>query len=82
MTRYHAVIIDECGQEAGVDVEAKNHREAYKAVHDAYPENRGIVQLESPADTAKRQRRIYERVERELNGDFREWDYEQRYSGG
>ena len=79
MTKYHAVMLDECGHEFGTSVEAKDKAEAYDELRDMYPENRGIVQLESPADTQRREDAMYERLEREQDGDFREWEYEQHY---
>lgn len=62
MTHFHAVMLDECGQEFGAGVEAANRDEAYEMLREDYPENRGIVQLESPADTAKREADIYARA--------------------
>lgn len=70
MTHYHAVMLDECGDEFGAGVEAKDRAEARDLLREMYPENRGIVQLESPEDTRERERRMYERLEAEQNGEF------------
>jgi hypothetical protein len=70
MTKFHAVMIDETGQgEFGVTFEAKTRAKAYDYLHENYPESR-CDQLESPADTRKRERRIYEQAERAYNGEF------------
>lgn len=58
MTKYHAVMRDECGGEFGADVEASNRDEAYDKLSEDYPESQ-VVQLESPSDTLERERRIY-----------------------
>jgi len=79
MTHYHAVMIDECGQEFGAGVEAKTRDEAYDLLYDMYPENRGIVQLEDPSDTQRREEDMWARLDREQDGDFREWEYEQHW---
>lgn len=69
MTHYHAVMIDECGQEFGAGVDARDKAEAYDKLREMYPENRGIVQLESPQDTADREARMYARLNAELYDD-------------
>jgi hypothetical protein len=79
MTQYHAVMLDECGDEFGATISARNREAAEEKLRERYPESRGIVQLESPADTRERERRQYERANREYEGDFREWEYEQGY---
>lgn len=58
MTKYHAVMIDECGGEFGADVEASSREDAYEQLHEDYPESR-VAQLESPEDTIAREQRIY-----------------------
>ena len=76
MTRlihFHAVMLDECGQEFGAGVEAVDRQEARDQLREMYPENRGIVQLESPEDTAAREQRIYEDA---LLGDSEHRDYD------
>lgn len=74
MTQFHAVILDECGNEFGVTVNAPTRSEAYDEVMDSYPENRGIVQMESPQDTQDREaairRSLYARLQAEQNGEF------------
>lgn len=72
--KYHAVMKDETGCEFGVSVIARTRGQAYEKLEDDYPES-CCVQLESPADTKKRERRIWEQVEREMNGDFTWGDY-------
>jgi len=52
--KFHAVLVDECGDEFGVDIEAKNHDEALRKSRDNYPESR-VVQVESPADARRRE---------------------------
>lgn len=61
MTHYHAVMIDETGCEFGVGVDAKNRDEAMEKLRENYPES-SIAQLESPADTRRRERRMYARI--------------------
>lgn len=56
MTYYHAVMLDECGDEFGAGVEAENREEARTELREMYPENRGIVQLEDAKDTQARGR--------------------------
>lgn len=75
MIRYHAVLLEECGYEFGADVTAASREEAYDELREMYPENRGIVQLESPEDTAARERRMYARLEAEMDGDCYYDDY-------
>ena len=67
--RYHAVLIDECGQEFGADVLAETKSEAYEKLRENYPESR-IDQIEDDNDTARRQAWIYERVSSD------DYDYE------
>ena len=73
MTQYHAVILDECGDEFGVTVSASSRDEAYDKVRDSYPENRGIVQLESPSDTAAREARTYSQAMYDDHLDDEAW---------
>lgn len=67
MTTFHAVMLDETGCEFGASVTAKSRSAAYDKLRDNYPESR-CVQLESPADTAKREARMYRQIEREYDG--------------
>lgn len=78
MTEFHAVMIDETGCEFGVSVTAKSRSEAYDKLREDYPESR-CDQLESPVDTAAREKRMYDRIMAEQDGDYREWEYEQGY---
>ena len=67
MTKFWAVMLDETGCEFGVGVEAKSRAKAYEILADCYSESR-CVQLESPADTAKRERRMYRQAQRAYDG--------------
>lgn len=64
MTTFHAVMIDETGCEFGTCVTAKSRAAAFAKLRENYPESR-CDQLESPADTRKRERRLYQQAERE-----------------
>ena len=68
MTKYHAVMLDETRCEFGVDLEASDRSEAYAQLRDDYPEST-CVQLESAADSEKRESAMYEHIE--AGGD---WD--------
>jgi hypothetical protein len=61
MIKFHAVLTDECGSEFGADVTANTRMEAYAMLDEDYPESR-VVQLESPDDTARREKAIYNEV--------------------
>lgn len=67
MTNFHAVLLDECGMEFGASVRAIDYQEARDQLREMYPENRGIVQLESPEDTQRREAEIYARVSDEYD---------------
>jgi len=73
MINFHAVMLDECGDEFGAGVRASTKEEARDMLREMYPENRGIVQIESPQDTADREAAIYARLSAEMDGDF--YDY-------
>lgn len=64
MTHYHAVMVDETGCEFGADIDARSRSVAYDGLRERYPESR-CVQLESPADTRLRERRLYHALERD-----------------
>lgn len=68
ITKYHAVMLDETRCEFGADVEAESKDEARRKLEENYPESK-IVQLESPQDTADREKRIYDHIAK--GGD---WD--------
>lgn len=68
MEQYHAVLVDECGDEFGADVSANTREDAYKQISEDYPESR-IVQLESHADTVARERRMYNMIHRDEYDD-------------
>ena len=65
MTTFHAVMIDETGCEFGVSVIARSRSAAFAKLREEYPESR-CDQLESPADTRKREARLY----RQANADY------------
>ena len=67
MTKFHAVMLDECGDEFGASVSARSRDAAREKLREMYPENRGIVQLESPADTRRREAETYRRIHAEYN---------------
>jgi len=69
MINYWAVLTDETGCEFGAGVRAKSRDEAWDKISEDYPESR-VVQLESPADTAKREQRIYNQVTWELDNGY------------
>lgn len=68
MTQFHAVMLDETRCEFGVTVRAKSRNAAYKWLEENYPESR-CVQLESPADTRARERRMWLDIEND-----RDWE--------
>lgn len=70
MTHYHAVLLDECGEEFGAGVEAPDRATAYDLLKDMYPESRSVVQLESPQDTRDREAAIYAQMDAAYNGEF------------
>ncbi len=70
--KYHAVMLDETHCEFGVDIEARNRDEAWSILEEDYPESR-CVQLETTDDTMKRERLMYEHIEK--GGD---WDEDGR----
>lgn len=63
--RFHAVLIDECGDEFGADINAKNEDEAWVMFQENYPESR-VIQVESPADARRRERDLMLTVQREM----------------
>lgn len=73
--QFHAVMLDECGMEFGVTVRALNHGEASDILGEQYPESR-VIQLESPEETAERERQTYLRAYYEIDNDC---DYDEFY---
>ncbi len=61
---FHAVMLDETGCEFGVSVRADTREDAYEMLREDYPESQ-CVQLESPQDTAERERRVWDWVNSE-----------------
>jgi hypothetical protein len=75
MIRFHAVMLDETGCEFGATIEARTRHQAYEIIREDFPESR-CIQLESPTDTARRERALYERMERIYNGEIEDdYDY-------
>jgi len=72
---YWAVLLDETGCEFGAGVKARSYEEAREKLQENYPESR-VVQLETPADRADREQRMYDRLWGELDED---WDYRDDY---
>lgn len=72
MTKFHAVMTDECGGEFGVTIQAADRNAAYDQLREDYPES-SVAQLESPQDTRDREAAIYARV----SGD--DYDYGEDY---
>lgn len=68
--KYHAVMIDECGGEFGVDLEAPNRDAAYDQLAEDYPESR-VDQLEDPEQARAREDSYYD--------GSRNWDAQARY---
>ena len=66
MTQYHAVLLDETGCEFGHTFTAADREEAWDKIREMFPESQ-CVQLESPEDTARRERRMYERIAAEYD---------------
>lgn len=79
LIHFHAVMLDECGEEFGAGVDAPDRETAYDLLREMYPENRGIVQLESPEDTRKREQRIHRQVQEEMDGDVPPGYYDERW---
>jgi hypothetical protein len=67
-TKFHAVMVDELGDEFGTDIIAKSRADAFAKLREDYPESR-CVQLESPYMAVQRQRRFYQRIVR-MNEDY------------
>lgn len=68
MTKFHAVMLDETRCEFGVDVEADTRDEAFEQLRENYSESR-CVQLESPADTSKRESALDDLIRRGADFD-------------
>ena len=73
MVRFHAVLLDETRCEFGAGVEAETREAAYAQLAEDYPESR-VIQLESPDDTARRERDIQRFVERQYDDDDPRWE--------
>lgn len=68
MTKYHAVMLGEDGQEFSGEVTADSYDEAQEKLSERYPES-SIVLLESPEDREEREFNLYAEV----------WDDESEY---
>jgi hypothetical protein len=62
-------MLDETRCEFGVDVTARTREEAYRKLSENYPESQ-CIQLESPADTRRREKRMYDRIQREYDDPY------------
>lgn len=69
MTTYHAVMLDECREEFGVTIKARNRAKAHEILREDYPESR-CVQLESHLDTMRRERRLYRQAQRDYDEGY------------
>ena len=81
MTDYWAVMLDECGEEFGAGVTAKDYNDAMEKLRDMYPESRGILQIETPQDALERESWMRERLRFELDGDMGYDDFEDDSDG-
>ena len=68
MTHFHAVLLDETGCEFGAGHDCETREDAMAYFRESYPESR-VVQLESPADTAAREHKIYQDALRGVDYD-------------
>lgn len=68
MTTFHAVMTDETGCEFGATVVARSRAAAYAKLREDYPESY-CSQLESPTDTRRREKRLYDQASR----DYGDW---------
>jgi hypothetical protein len=75
MTKFHAVMLDETRCEFGVSFEAKSREAAYRYLEENYEESR-CIQLESAADTRKREKRMYDQIQREYEDGYGGYDYD------
>lgn len=75
MTKYHAVMLDETRCEFGASVSAISREAAYAKLAEDYPESQ-CVQLESPADTRKREKRLYDEANLAYEGHESGYDYD------
>lgn len=69
MTKFHAVMLDETRCEFGVSISAPSRAKAYAYLEDNYPESQ-CVQLESSADTRRREKAMYDRLNREYETGY------------
>lgn len=80
MINFHAVMSFMGMEEFGVSIQAESREAAYDLLREQYPES-SCVQLETPEDTAARQKRIYdeamlEEVDWKLDDEFLDEDVE------
>lgn len=72
--RFHAVMIGEDRMEFGVDIEADSYESARRQLREDYPGSR-CVQLETPADAAEREQRLYrELLDEDFDSEDDGWD--------
>jgi hypothetical protein len=71
MTQYHAALRDETGCDFTASVEAKTRQEAFKRLHENYPESR-VIDVETVAQIRRREangswlQKAYDRDEQDL----------------
>ena len=73
MIKFHAVMIGECNEEFGVDIEAESRDAAYEQLEEDYPESRVDV-LEDGQQSREREERTYEYAARCLDDPYYEID--------
>lgn len=69
MCQYHAVMLDECGDEFGVTLQASSAGDARAQLREDYPESR-CVQLENRRDTQRREQRMHAQLQWEIDNDM------------
>lgn len=72
LTHFHAVLVGEDGMEFGAGTNARSREQAAAYFEEQYPESR-VVQIESPEDTARREKAMHDHIA--AGGD---WDEEGR----
>ena len=75
MTKYHAVMIDETGCEFGHSFTSRSRTTAYDYLRERFPESR-VDQLESAAETRRREKREYNRANDAYWNDSDPYNYD------
>ena len=73
--RYHAIMIGECNEEFGVDLEADSIDEAFDQLEADYPESR-VEEVKSFAQIDSDQSDRYARLQAELDDDMGRGEYD------